>query len=193
MIFKYSGCGELLYPNEGRLHKGNPFKKVIKEAKRGFKSTEGAISKASKQIEAEAGRTSDNLQSSDWWEKVGAAALSGLGDPRTWAAMGIAPGTGLDILSTADSAETAWQEMNDAERAEARAEIEAAQAAQEEARLIQEQEDAQREQERLTSERAREAEEQARERSTRLGRGRRGLLYQGNETGVQGKSNLLGG
>lgn len=191
MIFKYSGCGELLYPNEGRLHKGNPFKKVIKEVKRAGRSTERAASKIGSQIEAEAGRTSENFQSSDWWEKVGAATLAGLGDPKTWGTGMLGGGT-VGTFFAGESSGEAWEEMSDAERAEAQAAMEAEQARQEEARLIQEQEDAQREQERMTSERAREAEAQARERSVRLGKGRRGLLY-GKETGVQSKSGVLGG
>lgn len=191
MIFKYSTASDILAPNEGRLHKGNPLKKVRKELDRAGRSTESQLSRAGKQIESEVSRGSENVQSSDWWEKTGSAALAGLGDPRTWATYGISAGTGLDALSTAESAEAAYAEMSEAEQAEARAEIEAAQAAQEEARLQQEAEDAQREQERMTSERAKAAEDAARERATRLGKGRRGLLYEG-ATGVKSKD-VLGG
>jgi len=45
----------------------------------------------------------------------------------------------------------------------------------------------------MVKDREAKAKKAATERATRLGKGRRGLLYQGKETGVTSKSTTLGG
>lgn len=181
-------------PNEGRLHKGNPFKRVEKSVKRMGGQAGEQAGRLGSQIEKEADRAGKNVSDSDWWEKTGTAALAGMADPAAWMtgmAGGGGVGAGAQAFFTGEATKEAWDAMTEADQAEARAAIEAEQARQEEARLMKEQEDAQREQERMTSERAREAEDAARERATRLGKGRSGLLY-GTATGVKNKD-VLGG
>ena len=165
-------------PNEGRLHKGNPFGAF------GTSITD-QISRTTDQIAGQGARLGDDLG------QLGDATMGALGDPAPWLAYMLDP-TGITSgFLGVEAAKENYDLLNEAEQLEARAQAEAAMASEEEARLLQEQEDAQREQERLTAERQKAADEQARERSTRLGKGRRGLLYQGNEQGVG--SNTLGG
>ena len=45
----------------------------------------------------------------------------------------------------------------------------------------------------MVSDKAKAAAASAKERATRMGQGRRGLLFQGKESGVTGLSNTLGG
>jgi len=110
------------------------------------------------------------------------SAAASVSDPKVWVAAmtgGMMGGAAMG----AKEAEATYQAMSQAERDEANAE-EARMAAAEEARLMEEQKSAQAEQARMTSEREQEADVRAKERARRLGTGRRGLLYQGKETGV---------
>jgi len=148
---------------------GNPLKRVT-----------GAVKQAGKDV-----------GSTDWWEQTATSGLSSAANPGVWAAYAVNPTFGLGM--GAKEAEQTYGEMSEAEREEAIAEAEAATAKAEEQRLMEEQRTAQQEQERMTSERAKEAELSARKRASRLGKGRRGLLY-GGATGVKSdKSTVLGG
>ena len=193
-----------LKPNEGRLHKGNPFTRVTKEISRTSSRASSELSRTSRdieragsvagsQIESEVGRAGENALDSDWWSQAGEAALVGLGDPRTWAATIIAPGSGLDILSTASSTGEAWEAMSQAQRDEAQAAIEAETASREEERLMDEQRATEAEQAQMVADREAEATAITEERIKRLGTGRRGLLYQGSKGSETGTKTVLGG
>lgn len=158
---------------------GNPLKQIEAEAKR-----------TARRVGAEAERVGEDVLSTEWWEKTATSGLAAAGDVGTWAAYAVNPTFGLGM--GAKKAQETYEAMTEAERAEALAEAEAATAKAEETRLMEEQKTAQQEQERMVSERAAEAETQAKERARRLGRGRRGLLYQGKATGVD-KATVLGG
>ncbi len=130
------------------------------------------------------GEAVSNVSDSEWWSKAATSGLSSLTDPRSLAAFGLGD-TSLTLLSAGDKANETWNLLSDAEKAKSQAEVEQAQAKYDE-------DQATKRQEKMTSDRAKEAAAVAKERATRLGQGRRGLLYQAtNEKGVG--SDVLGG
>lgn len=152
---------------------GNPLKRIEKAGRT-----------VASQVGAETGRVGEDLT------KAGESLAGAASDPGAWMAYLGNPTAGMAVGS--QKARENYQTLSQAEKDEARAEAEARMAAAEETRLMEEQRTAQAEQERMTSERAKESETQARERASRIGSGRRGLLYQGKATGVT-KSTVLGG
>ena len=146
---------------------GNPLKKVAK-----------VVKTAANQTREELSRTGDTAS------KIGGAMSAAIQDPGTWTAYLGNPTLGIAVGS--EQAVQNYQSLNQAEKDAAKAEAEQRMAKAQE-------EKAMREQEKMTSDRAKAAADQAKERAARLGKGRRGLLYQ--ETGEQGvkKSTVLGG
>lgn len=159
-----------------QAHKGgNPFKSVAK-----------AVKKAVKQTSAEASRAGAEAT------KIASSAAAAVQDPGTWVgymAGGTVGGTGMG----AAKAQETYQAMSQAERDEADAEAKRMDAMNEEQRLQAVAEKTQAMQAKMVKERDAKAKASAEERATRLGTGRRGLLYQGKETGVSNKSTVLGG
>ena len=153
----------------------NPLSSVVKTVK-----------KAVKQTSAEASRAGDTAT------KAVTSVAAAVQDPGAWvgyATGGMVGGTAM----TAAKANETYQAMSQAERDEADAEAEAVLAKREEDRLLVEEKKAQAKQAKMVKDREAKALTQAAERATRLGSGRRGLLYQGKETGVSNKSTVLGG
>ena len=159
-----------------QAHKGgNPFKSVAK-----------AVKKAVKQTSAEASRAGDVAI------KTATSVAAGATDPGTWVGY-MAGGTDAAIGLGAAKAQETYQAMNQAERDEADAEAERMRTMTEEQRLQAVAEKTQAMQAKMVKDRDAKAKASAEERATRLGTGRRGLLYQGKETGVSNKSTVLGG
>ncbi len=163
-------------PNEGRLHKGNPFKSVTNTVSK----VGGAVSKAV-----------GSATNADWWTKSASSLASAAADPGTWLSYAVNPtfGLGMGVQKAADT----YSAMTDAERAKAEAEAKAARAAIEEQRLLNEQKATEAKQSKMIREREAKAQASAAERIKRLGTGRRGLLYQGASGSAQGVSDVLGG
>jgi len=143
-----------------------------------IKSVTKAVKKAVKQTSREVSRTGDTLS------KVGTAVAGAAQDPGAWMGYLASPIAGQDIGS--EAAVENYQALNQAEKDKARAEggarMEGAK-----------QKKAQLKQEKMVADKAKCEAAKAKERATRLGQGRRGLLYQGKEAGVSGKSSKLGG
>ena len=155
-------------------HKGgNPFKSAVK-----------AVKKAVSQTSSELSRTGDTLS------KVGSAAAGAIQDPGTWTAYLINPALGGAVGG--QGAIENYQALSQAEKDEARAEAMAREAAAKEKAALEKEKAAQAKQAEMVKSREDKAKKAAAERATRLGTGRRGLLYQGKETGVT-KSTKLGG
>lgn len=152
---------------------GNPLKKVAKTVK-----------KAVKQTSREVSRTGDTLS------KVGSAAAASVQDPGTWTSFLINPTLGTAVGG--EEAMANYQALSQAEKDEAKAEAERAMAAAKEKAALEKEKAAQAKQAKMVKDREDKAKKAAAERATRLGAGRRGLLYQGKETGVT-KSTTLGG
>jgi len=152
---------------------GNPLKKVAKTVK-----------KAVKQTSREVSRTGDTLS------KAGSAAAGAIQDPGTWTAYLVNPALGGAVGG--EGAIENYQALSQAEKDEARAEAEARMAAAKEKAALEKEKQAQAKQAKMVKDREEKAKKAATERATRLGTGRRGLLYQGKETGVT-KSTTLGG
>jgi len=189
MMFKYTPLGEILYPNEGRLHKGNPLKRISKEVSRSSKKISGETSRVAETVGKEVERASGDVTDGEWWTKTGEALLASASDPGSWLAFAVNPTFGMGM--GAQNAADAYAEMSEAERAEAEAEAAAANAAEEERVLIEKQKVEEAKQAEMVREREAQAQAESEERITRLGTGRRGLLYQGKETGVT--NTVLGG
>lgn len=150
---------------------GNPLKKIEKTVKT-----------AASQTKAEAARGSEKLS------RAASAGAAALGDPGNWTAFLASPLAGQAMGS--ESAVANYEALNEADKAEARAEAEMRMAQAEESKLMEEQKATEAKQSKMVKERSDKAAKAATERATRLGKGRRGLLYQGKETGVSDK---LGG
>jgi len=184
MMFKYTPLGELLFPNEGRLHKGNPLKRVSKEVSRTSSKIASETERVAETVGKEVERAGENVADDEWWTKTGEALLASASDPGSWLAFAVNPTFGMGMA--AQNAADVYADMSQAERDEADAE--AAQKHAAEAERV-----ATMEQEKMASDKAKAAAADASERATRLGQGRRGLLWQGQETGVKDKSTVLGG
>lgn len=141
---------------------------AVKEVKR----TTGKVS-------AEASRAGESAM------KAGTSLAAGATDPATFVAAATGGFLGGTAMTGAKATE-AWGAMSDAEKADASARAEQAMA-------MQKERDAKLKQEKMVADKAKGVAAQAKERATRLGQGRRGLLYQGKEQGVTGKSTVLGG
>lgn len=118
--------------------------------------------------------------------KVGTAALAGATDPTAWMGYLALPGTGAGELITGQKATEAYQAMSQAEKDKYKAEAERRMAVEQERK-------AKLKQEGMVAAKAKAEAAKAKERAQRIGSGRRGLLFQGREQGVTGKSNVLGG
>ena len=177
-------AGDRAYDEVVRSSK-DVWKETTNVAGRTYAELEGAVGSAY----AEAARANENLQDSDWYEKMALSAAAAVQDPKA-----LATGMVTGQLSFGTAGKKAWDAMGDAEKAEARAEHDAAMAKQEEQRLQVTEKQAQDAQAKMVKEREAEAAAEASERARRLGTGRRGLLFQGakgKETGT--KSTVLGG
>jgi len=177
-----------------KAHKGgNPIKKITKTVKKAAGQTVEAVKKPVSQIKAEAKKidpksiwgaaqaATKDLTDIEWYNKLGTVTTATLTNPGAWLAA--IPTAGLGFLAAGDKA---WQEMSDAERAETRA-------ATDKEMALRGERDATLEQEKMISDKAKADAASAKERATRIGKGRRGLLFQGKESGVTGLSNTLGG
>lgn len=150
---------------------GNPFKKAKKSLKRAAKKVSRETSRATKEV-----------------GKVVSSAAAAAQDPGVLATAFATGG-----LTFAQKGSENYKAMTQAERDANDAEGERRAALSEEARLKEDQQRALKKQAKMAKERDAKAKASAEERATRLGTGRRGLLYQGKETGVAGKSKVLGG
>ena len=146
---------------------GNPLKQVEKTVKKAYKDVEKTTQTVGDQL-----------------TKAGTAALATAADPGAWLAYAVNP-TGGGYMAASEATQT-YEALNEAEKQEFRAKAEQQMA-------IDKERKAALEQEKMVADKAKAAAASAKERATRLGTGRRGLLYQGKETGVTSKSNVLGG
>ena len=150
-----------------KAHKGGKIKSFVKSVSKAAKQTSSAVSGAGKTL-----------------SKVGAAAAGAVQDPGTWAAYLINPALGGAVGG--QGAVDNYNALNQAEKDAARAEAEKRMALDKERKAT-------LEQEKMVSDKAKAAAASAKERATRMGQGRRGLLFQGKESGVTGLSKTLGG
>lgn len=143
-----------------------------------LKKIEKAITTAASQTTTELGRAGEQAT------KAGTSTLAAASDPGAWLGYAVNPTVGLGLGTK--KAEETYKAMSRAEKDKADAEAQAVMAMEQErqAKLAQE---------KMVSDKAKAEANKAKERAKRLGQGRRGLLYQGRETGVSGKSNVLGG
>ena len=149
-------------------HKGgNPIKSITKTVK-----------KAASQVSSEASRASSQLT------KAGTAALATATDPGVWLGYAINP-TGGGFMAASEATKT-YEALGTAEKDKFRAEAEQRMALDKERKAM-------AEQEKMVSDKAKAAAASAKERAARMGTGRRGLLFQGKESGVTGLSKTLGG
>lgn len=146
---------------------GNPLKKVAKTVQKAVSQTSEEFSRAG-----------------DVATKAGTAIAGAATDPGAWTAYLVNPTAGGAMGG--QKAVEAYQALGQAEKDKARAEAEARMKAAQERK-------AKLAQEKMVADKAKAEAAKAKERAQRLGQGRRGLLYQGKETGVAGKSNVLGG
>ena len=160
---------------------GNPIKKIEETVKKASRDVEKTVSTASKQVESGAKRAGADLSDSDWYSQMAAAAAAAAQDPMALATGGMTGG-----ITYGKAGKESWDTMSDAQKAEARAK--------EEQRMTQNTERAaMAEQAKMTENKAKAAAASAKERAARMGQGRRGLLFQGKESGVTGLSKTLGG
>lgn len=158
-----------------QAHKGGFIGSVTKVVKKAVGQVSSEVSRA--------GKTAT---------KIGSSAAAAVQDPGTWVGYMTGGATGGIAMGAAKAQET-YQAMSQAERDEADAEAKRMDAMNEEQRLQAIAEKTQAMQAKMVKERDAKAKKSAEERATRLGTGRRGLLYQGKETGVSNKSTVLGG
>ena len=147
---------------------GNPLKKVAKTVKKAVKQTSKAVSDVG-----------------DVATKAGSAVAGAAQDPGTWTAYLADPmvaGYTVGGQKAVENYQTLVSSEKEADRAEA-----------ERMKALAQQKEAQVKQEKMAKDKAAAEAAKAKERAQRMGSGRRGLLFQGKEQGVTGKSNKLGG
>lgn len=151
----------------------------------------GCGSSFKKEVKRSSGKVSKELsRTGDTLGKAGTAAAGAIQDPGTWSAYLVNPALGGAVGGQA--AIEYYHALSQAEKDEAKAEAMAREAAAKEKAALEKEKAAQAKQAEMVKKREDKAKKAAAERATRLGTGRRGLLYQGKETGVT-KSTKLGG
>jgi len=144
---------------------GNPLKSVTKAVKKAVSQTSSELSRAG-----------------DVATKAGGAVAGAVQDPGTWMTYLVNPTAGVAMggQKAVDNYNTLVSSEKEADRAEA-----------ERMKALAQQKEAQVKQEKMAKDKAAAEAAKAKERAQRMSEGRRGLLFQGKETGV--KSNVLGG
>lgn len=171
-----------LRPYEGRLHKGNPLKRIYGTVEEAVRDTRDELGRAGTRVAHEAERVAGDT------DKFIDAAGAALSDPKAWLAS--IPTFGASFFV---SGKEAFDEMTDDEQAEEVAAQKAEYNRGQEAKLVEDERIAQEEQAKLVEERDTKAKTVAQDRAKRLGAGRRGLLYQGKSGSATGKNEMLGG
>jgi len=128
--------------------------------------------------------SSEISKAGDIATKAGSAVAGAVQDPGTWMGYLASPvaGSAIGSQKAVDNYNTLVSSEKEADRAEA-----------ERMKALAQQKEAQVKQEKMAKDKAAAEAAKAKERAMRMGQGRRGLLFQGKEQGVTGKSSVLGG